>query len=85
MGAEFLGEANIPISSILDGRVFQDWLLLCDTTGQPVGRKDKLRGVFEQAAVRLTIKYTPVGDEVRQRTCRSPDIVLIVRLWIGEC
>eukprot|EP00878_Enallax_costatus_P045351 GHUV01054542.1.p1 GENE.GHUV01054542.1~~GHUV01054542.1.p1 ORF type:complete len:126 (-),score=31.28 GHUV01054542.1:2-379(-) len=64
MGAEYLGQATIPISSILQGRVFRDWLLLSDTAGKPVGRTDKLKGVFEQAAVRLTIKYTPVGNEV---------------------
>lgn len=65
VGAEYLGQASIPVSSILDGRVFDDWLHLTDPAGKPVGRVDKLSKEFEQAAVRLTVKYLPVSKEVR--------------------
>lgn len=65
VGAEYLGHASIPVTRILDGRIYDDWLPLTDQQGKPVGHTDKLSRDFEQAAVRLTIRFEPVVPEVR--------------------
>lgn len=40
VGADFLGQAIIPVSEVIKGQLFDQWLELTDQTGAPVQSKD---------------------------------------------
>jgi hypothetical protein len=40
VGADFLGQAVIPVSSIINGQLHDEWLQLTDATGAPMQGKD---------------------------------------------
>lgn len=40
VGADFLGQAIIPVSGIMDGQVHDIWVDLTDATGAPMQGKD---------------------------------------------
>lgn len=68
VGAEYLGEALIPVEKLLGGGVFDEWLPLTDPTGKPVGCVGKGSKDIVQAKVHLTIKYRPVGQAVSSQS-----------------
>lgn len=68
VGAEELGQATLPVSHILEGHVFSGWLPLTDQSGKAVGYTDSLTKKFDQARVRLSIRYIPVDNKVRVST-----------------
>jgi hypothetical protein len=64
VGADFLGQAVIPVGDIIGGQPFDQWLDLTDYSGQQLFCKDKT-GDHEPSRVHISIQYKPVGSEVR--------------------
>lgn len=66
VGADFLGEATIPVAEIIGGQPWDKWLHLTDSGGRPLTRRDA-RGDSAPSRVHLSIHYKPVGQEVGAR------------------
>eukprot|EP00882_Tetradesmus_deserticola_P025421 GHRQ01027922.1.p1 GENE.GHRQ01027922.1~~GHRQ01027922.1.p1 ORF type:complete len:406 (+),score=151.50 GHRQ01027922.1:296-1513(+) len=62
VGSDFLGQAVIPVADIINGQLFDKWLDLTDTSGQPLFCRDK-SGDKQPSRVHISIQYKPVGSE----------------------
>eukprot|EP00878_Enallax_costatus_P010831 GHUV01011310.1.p1 GENE.GHUV01011310.1~~GHUV01011310.1.p1 ORF type:complete len:894 (+),score=260.77 GHUV01011310.1:345-3026(+) len=62
VGADFLGQAVIPVSEVIDGKVLDTWLELTDTAGN-VRYHQELDGDKKPSRVHITIQFVPVGAE----------------------
>lgn len=63
VGSDFLGQAVIPVSSILGGQVLDTWLELTDTSGN-VRYHHEIDGDKKPSRVHITIQFVPVEAEV---------------------
>lgn len=64
VGADYLGEAVIPVSDILGGQVLDRWYELTDSGGNVRYHKE-LDGDQKPSRVHVTMQFVPVGAEVR--------------------
>ncbi|WIA08753.1 hypothetical protein OEZ85_008176 [Tetradesmus obliquus] len=63
VGAEYMGQASIPVEMIIGGKLFDKWLKLEDQMGKPIGITEKVSRRWTPSKVRVSIKYIPVGSE----------------------
>ena len=74
VGADFLGQAVIPVSEVVGGKVLDTWVELTDTAGN-VRYHQELDGDKRPSRVHITLQFVPVGAEVRDGVglCRGVD------------
>ena len=74
VGADFLGQAVIPVSDIIGGQLFDGWLDLTDSSGNQLYGVEFIEGDKRPSRVHITMQFKPVDAEVRKQlvaTCSS--------------
>eukprot|EP00879_Flechtneria_rotunda_P013406 GHRR01013996.1.p1 GENE.GHRR01013996.1~~GHRR01013996.1.p1 ORF type:complete len:724 (+),score=209.94 GHRR01013996.1:247-2418(+) len=73
IGADFLGQAIIPVSEVVNGEQWDKWLDLTDTNGNPMKGKH-VSGDRQQSRAHISIRYEPVGtkDETGEKYKEVP-------------